>query len=77
MTACFLHYGSYPINNPINHTRRRAVNDDRSCDLEHIGADAEDEASACVNLGRSVFCRNSSNSFDFMRIIGIYIKAVI
>ena len=34
----------YPINDPINHTRRRAVNDDRSCDLEHIGADAEDEA---------------------------------
>lgn len=33
--------------------------------------------SACVNLGRSVFCRNGSNSFDIPQIIEIYIKFLV
>ena len=34
----------YPINNPINHTRHRTVDDNRAGDCEHFCADAQDEA---------------------------------
>jgi len=34
----------HPMNNPINHTRHRAVDDDRPGDLEHVGADTENKA---------------------------------
>ena len=42
-----LEQGSYPINNPINDTRNRSVDNHRACNFKHISADAEDEALCC------------------------------
>lgn len=39
-----LEQSSYPINQPVNHTRHRAVGNDGPCDLENLCAEAEDEA---------------------------------
>ena len=38
-----------PIYNSIHHTRYCTVNDDGSCDFEHIGGDPEDE-SLCLEF---------------------------
>ena len=46
-----LEQGCNPINNPIYHTRHRAVGDHRSCDGKHFDADAGDEPFAAIFHG--------------------------
>ena len=56
-----------PINKPIHHTGRRAVDDDRASNGEHLGPDAQDEA-LCLCQVRTKFLQ------DFSIIEKLFVK---
>ena len=58
MTAPTLKNGSYPINEPINHTGAYAVHNHRAGDGEHLCTDAQDEAFCVCQLRTHYFFTN-------------------
>ena len=52
-----LEQGCHPINNPINHTRRRAVGDDGPAMENSFAPTPRMKPSAAVNIGHSDFAK--------------------